>query len=138
MSGSIETDNMKFKLFLIFLLNTLVFLKLFSILSPYTHIRIIHVLAQWINGISEPETKNLVKFFSETSTNTRSENQDLIWDHILSISKVLSSVCTAWNAKEYPMSSKYQSCNFTDPCILQDKLKSIYYRDNDRNARYLQ
>ena len=85
---------------------------------------------QWIDGLSQPETENLMNFFFETLPNTRSENQDLIWDHILSISKVLSSVCTAWNAKEYPMSSKYQSCNFTDPCILQNKLSKFIYRDS--------
>ena len=87
------------------------------------------MLAQWINGISEPETKNLMKFFSETSTNTRSENQDLIWDHISSISIVFNSTCAAWNAEENPMSKKYQSCNFTDPCMLLDTLK-VMYRDS--------
>ena len=76
-----------------------------------------------MDGISEPETVNLINFFSQTVQNTQSENQDFIRSYISTIEQIFAGVCISYNSEYGRMSAEYRSCNFSDPCVLAKKLK---------------
>ena len=78
-----------------------------------------------MDGISEPETVNLINFFSQTVQNTRSENQDFIRSYISTIEQIFAGVCISYNSEYGRMSAEYRSCNFSDPCVLAKKLKNM-------------
>ena len=115
---------MKFKtsFFIDFILFPLWFFTFLLTYSRVTHLNIITTLIDWEDGSSLPETENLMSIFLQVVTNTKLQNQALIWNYLDSISMVTSSMCNIWNQEKDPWSVKYQSCNFSDPCILSKKL----------------
>ena len=116
----------------------MVSLHLAYTLFNHTHVRIIPMLVQWMFEYSGTETENLMNMFHRTVLNTRSENRNLIWSHVTTMAILLSGVCDLWKKAEKPISEKYQSCNFTDPCILMEKLNNMYYHsDSLKRDQYM-
>ena len=116
---------MKFKTFFDFIVFLVLCANFFSKSCRNAHLNIITKFLDFEDGSSLPETENLMRVFLQIVTNTKLQNQALIWNYLDSISMVTSSICNIWNQEKDPWSVKFHSCYFSDPCILAKKLLNM-------------